>query len=429
MSYENPQAALLAMCLADPKALEKSMSRGVRGSTFAASEHREIFEALVSAERAGKPTSARFIAAALPKYRDLILSLREGAHIAINPEYFIDETLAQVWQFDAAIKLHDLIRLVRQRKPFGELGPIKAAISQAVDLLLGGIDGGATGPKTVASVLQRELDKMQVEVLALRYGKAPGIPTGITALDKITSGGLKRGSVNVFAARTGMGKTTLALNIAHHAACQGHAVCYFTVEMPAGQLARKLLSLIAVIKGRKLTTSDLTEAEIDRLHDAVNSLHARPIWIDDSFKSSYEALEMSCRKLKRQGGLDVIVVDYVQQLTLEGRHLTKVNLVTEVSHRIKQLALELDVAIISIAQFNRDAEKDGGEPSIWQVKDSGAIEQDADLGVCLFRDDRDRYWLKVDKNRWGKDRMKFLIDADLSVNAFRNANINLPEDF
>ncbi len=429
MSFENPQAELLGMCLADPKALEKAMARGVKLDTFLDADHRDIFEAVLAAEKSGRPTKARFIAAALPRLRDQILALREGAHVSLNPEYFIDETLAQVWQQDATHKLNDLLRQIRMRRPFADVSPIKAAISQAMDLLLGGIDGATSGAKTVAAVLGTELEKMELEIIAHREGKVAGIPTGIAALDKITSGGLKRGSVNVFAARTGMGKTTLALNLAHHAACQGFAVCYFTVEMPAGQLARKLLSLISTIKGRKIMTGELSENEMDKMQAAVRELHARPIWIDDSFRASYEMFELSCRKLKRAGNLDVLVVDYIQQLTLEGRHQIKVQVVSEVSHRLKQLAIELDVAVISLAQFNRDAEKDGGEPAIWQVKDSGAIEQDADLGVCLFRDEKDRYWLKVDKNRWGKDRMKFLIDADLSVNIFRDANINLPEDF
>lgn len=226
-----------------------------------------------------------------------------------------------------------------------------------------------------------------------------------------------------------MGKTTMALNIAHHVAMHGFGVCYFTVEMPAGQLARKLLSLVGEIKGSRVMTGTLGQPEFDRLWAAQKALYSAPLWIDDTFRASFEAFEISCRRLKRQAPLDLVVIDYIQQLSIEGgRFQTKQQAVTEISHKVKQLALELDFAVLSLAQFNRDAEKNEGEPCLWQIKDSGAIEQDADLGVCLFRDERDQFWLKIDKNRWGKDRVKFPIDVDLSMNLFRNASIN-PEAF
>ena len=429
MISESPHAALLGMCLADPKAFERSLARGVTVEMFPDPEHREIFQAMLEAERSGRRVSVRSLAVGLPHLVVKLTALRESAHVTIEPDYFVAEILARVWAQDAAFKLHELKQLVLARKAFSDVSGIKATLSQSLDQLLRGVDGSSAGPRHVTEILDVELLKMEQEILAQDNGKLAGIPTGITVLDRLTSGGLKRGSVNVFAARTGMGKTTLALNLAHHAACEGFAVCYFTVEMPAGQLTRKLLSLVSAIKGRKLTAGDLTDEERDRLCFAASALHKRPIWIDDSFKARFEAFELSCRKLKRQGHLDVLVVDYVQQLTLEGRYQTKTALVTEVSYRLKQLALELDVAVISLAQFNRNAEAQGGEPSIWQVKDSGAIEQDADLGVCLYRDANDKYMLKVDKNRWGRDRVKFPIDADLSVNAFRNLNLNLPEEY
>lgn len=429
MSFENPAAELVAMCLVSPENLSRVLSRGIKSTSFADAELRQIFSALEEADRAGRSTKAPSIAIALPHLAARITELRANAHVGLDTDYFVDELLAQIWHSEALRGLYDLQRLAKLRRPFEDTSRLKAAISDTVDTILRGVDGSKTGPRTMTDVLESELAKLEAEIVTARDGRVVGIPTGILALDQLTSGGLKRGSVNVFAARTGIGKTTLALNLAHHAAAAGHAVCYFTVEMPAGQLARKLLSLVAAIKGRKLTTGDLSDDEIDKLHYAVSELHKVPIWIDDSFKASFESFEFSCRKLKRQGKLDVIVVDYIQQLTLSGRHQTKQAVVTEVSHRLKQLAISLDVTAIVLAQFNRDAEKEGAEPSIWQVKDSGAIEQDCDLGVCLFRDEKETYWLKVDKNRWGKDRVKFPIQVDLSVNAFKNANIRIPEDW
>lgn len=420
----DPQPSLLGLCLADPKALEYAISRGVTAESFRDHGHQLLFRTMVEAERRGKPTSSAAMGIALPKMRDEIKTLREGAHVAVNASYFVDEVLAQVWQEEASYRLNDLLRLASSRKAYEDVGPTKARIREALDLLLAGADGSKAGPKAIGDVIAVEMEKLEQEILDQRAGKVPGIPTGITALDKLTSGGIKRGSVNVFAARTGMGKTTLALNMAHHAAVSGFSVCYFTVEMPAGQLARKLISLVSAIRATQIMSGLLSEAELDRLQHSVFDLHKRPIWIDDTFRASFESFEFSCRKLKRQGRLDVVVVDYIQQLTISGRFQTKHAVVSEVSHRLKQLAIELDVAVIALAQFNRDAERDGGEPSIWQVKDSGSIEQDADLGVCLFRDDHEQFFLKVDKNRWGRDRVKFLIDADLAVSAFRNASIN-----
>lgn len=428
MISESPHADLLAMCLADAKALELALARGVAADAFPAPSHRMIFQAIAEAERAGRSTRPAAIALALPEHKGEILALRREAHVGLNADYFVDEVLTQMWQRDSHARLVALARSFQARQPFQDTAALRGEISEALNALLGSPTGSDSGPQRVADVLQAELEKMEREILDARSGKTVGIPTGIDYLDALTSGGLKRGSVNVFAARTGVGKTTLALNLAHHAATQGFATCYFTVEMPAGQLARKLLSALSRIRGRKLTTGALNDDDMDRLQFAVRDLYPRPIWFDDSFKTRFEQFELSCRKLKRQGGLDVVVVDYIQQLTIQGRYPTKQALLTEVSHRVKQLAIDLDIAVIALAQFNREAEKADGEPSLWQVKDSGAIEQDADLGVCLYRDKQENYWLKVDKNRWGKDRVRFPIVANLALNSFSNAALNLPTE-
>jgi replicative DNA helicase len=312
------------------------------------------------------------------------------------------------------------------RKPFAPIDGAKAELLDALNFALMHPTSTATGPKRIADVLTEEITKIERD---RETGRADGIPTGIRVVDLITSGGLKRGSVNVFAARTGVGKTTLALNMAKNIAASGFPVCYFTVEMPAGQLARKLLSCVGEVRGSRVMSGKLEPIECDRLLDAATKLHKAPLWIDDTFMARFENFETACRRLKRQQGLEVVVIDYIQQLGMEGRFFSKQQLVTEVSHRVKQLALELELVVISLAQFNRDAEKLEGEPSIWHVKDSGAIEQDADLGVCLYRDVDGTFWLKFDKNRWGPDRNKFPIGADLAFNVFRDLDVKVQESF
>tara|TARA_R110000868_G_scaffold9394_5_gene46932 strand:- start:3428 stop:4705 length:1278 start_codon:yes stop_codon:yes gene_type:complete len=423
----NAQLALLGICLRDPKTFDLALARGVTVDCFDAQEHAEIFQTMLGLEKEGKPVDLVSIAGAKPSLLETVKAIRVWAPVAQSAEPFIDELLNNRWRRQAMAALVEANRVLAASKPHEPVERDREAITEALSKILTTTSALASGPKKISTVLETELPRIEHDH---ESGLSRGIPTGIEVVDRITSGGLKRGSVNVFAARTGVGKTTLALNIAHNVASKGYGVCYFTVEMPAGQLARKLLSMVGKISGSRVMSGELSSDEFDKLWAAQKELYISPLWIDDTFQASFEAFEMSCRRLKRTSKLDMVVIDYIQQLSLAGRYFSKQQLITDVSHKVKQLALELDIAVLSLAQFNRDAEKDGGEPSIWQIKDSGAIEQDADLGVCLFKDDRDGFWLKFDKNRWGKDRKKFPIDADLSTNTFSNAKMFLtPEMF
>lgn len=281
------------------------------------------------------------------------------------------------------------------------------------------------GPVRLDKVFEEELGQLETDVDNFRAGVIPGISTGFSVLDTITAGGLRRTGISLIAARTGVGKTALALNIMRNAAEKGFTCGYWTVEMTAGQLARRLWAMSSGIKGTKLMVGNLSDEEIDRLFGAAQLFPRDLIYIDDSFATKFEVFEAAVRELKAKGKLDLVVVDYIQQLTLSGRHGSRREMLQEISHRLKQLAIELDIAVVALAQFNREAEKSEEEPALWQVKDSGALEQDADLGVCLFRDSEGTFYLKIDKNRWGPDKQRFVVDADLSISRFKNANINL----
>lgn len=420
MTYDASHA-FIGLCLREPKNFERALARGLTLDCFSHEEHAQVFVAMLDAEKSGAGTDAASLAMARPKLAETLMRIRANAPVVQAAEAYVDELLVERWRGVAMATLAEISGELVRRKPFESVDGIKGRAADLLNHLLSNPGAASIGPKKLGDVLDNELKRIELDH---ETGQGEGIPTGIRVIDKLTSGGMKRGSVNVFAARTGVGKTTLALNIAHHVASLGKGVCYFTVEMPAGQLARKLLSLVGQVKGTRVMTGQLTPPEFDQLWAAHRSLYASPFWIDDTFRASFESFELACRRLKRQGALDLVVIDYVQQLTVAGRFQSKQQELTEVSQRVKQLALELNIAVLSLAQFNREAERQEGEPSLWQIKDSGAIEQDADLGVCLFREG-ETYWLKVDKNRWGKDRMKFPVEADLSLNVFRDAALNM----
>ncbi len=280
------------------------------------------------------------------------------------------------------------------------------------------------GPKKIDAALHDLLPVIEQRVIDRRDGKVPGISTGFAVLDLVTGGGFFPGTVNVAAARTGRGKSTLAVNFLHTAAMAGYAAAYFTVEMPTSEILQKLLSLSAGINGTAIRIGELSEGELDKLMEAQRRLYPKQIWFDDSTGASFEALEAACRKLKRQGPLDLVVIDYIQQFTLEGRWKSTHEHLTALSHRLKQLALKEGIAVVALAQLNREAEKSETQPDVWHIKDSGAIEQDADLVLLIHGLDKGTQ-LFVGKNRNGKDRFAFPVEANLAFNAFKNLNLNL----
>ena len=229
------------------------------------------------------------------------------------------------------------------------------------------------------------------DVLQTRYaagGSVTGLPTGYTDFDEMTAG-LQPTDLLILAARPAMGKTTLALNIAEYAAIKSKkAVAVFSMEMSASQLALRLISSNGRVNAQRLRSGQLEDEDWSRVTSAIRMLKEAKIFIDDTPGLSPDALRAKARRLKREHDLGLIVVDYLQLMAVPGNQENRATEISEISRSLKHLAKELNVPVIALSQLNRSLETRADKrPVMADLRESGAIEQDADVIVFIYRDD------------------------------------------
>jgi replicative DNA helicase len=245
----------------------------------------------------------------------------------------------------------------------------------------------SSGFSPLRQLLHSAYDRL--DYLHQHRGEISGVPTGFKDLDALTTG-LQKSDLVIIAARPSIGKTSLALNFAEHAAVmRGRTVGIFSLEMSKEQLVLRLLSSRAGIDSQRLRTGFLEEMDFTRLAPAMNELAEAPMFIDDTPNISTMELRTKARRLQAESGLDMVIVDYLQlmQSTVMSRDANRVQEVSEISRGLKALAKELDVPVVALSQLSRQPEmRESKEPRLSDLRESGSIEQDADLVLFLWRD-------------------------------------------
>lgn len=243
-----------------------------------------------------------------------------------------------------------------------------------------------TGFQSVKEILPATVDRL--DSLHQNPGQLTGVATGFTDLDRMTTG-LQPGDLVVIAGRPSMGKTTLAINIAENAAIgskKGTAI--FSMEMPAQQLAFRMISSLGRVDQTHLRTGNFPDEDWSRINTAVQLMSEAPIYIDDTPGLSPTEIRARARRLQREHGLDLIVVDYLQLMQVEGTKENRATEISEISRGLKALAKELELPVIALSQLNRSVEqRTDKRPVMSDLRESGAIEQDADLIVFIYREE------------------------------------------
>jgi replicative DNA helicase len=383
--------------------------------------HEKIFEIAASLVRAGKIASPVTIKTFMPPETDIaglnpsqyLARLAAEATTIINAEDYgrsiydlatrrdlirIGEDIVNV-AFDAPVELSPQDQINDAERRLYELAEI------------GRYDGGF--------LRFSEALKDAVDLASKAYqreGGLSGIATSLTDLDQLM-GGLQRSDLIVVAGRPGMGKTALATNIAYSIAEQyqgepkpdgsietvsGGIVGFFSLEMSAEQLATRIISEQSEIASSRIRRGDISEQDFNKLAGAAQHMQAVPLYIDDTGGISIAQLVARARRLKRQRGLDVMVVDYLQLLAGSKRAGdNRVQEVTEITTGLKALAKELNVPVIAISQLSRQVEsRDDKRPQLSDLRESGSIEQDADVVLFVFREE---YYLKNREPKPGTD--------------------------
>lgn len=258
---------------------------------------------------------------------------------------------------DTEKKVFDIV----QRRNAGEFVPIQQVVMNALDM---------------------------IEKAAKNKGAITGVPTGFTDLDYSTAG-FQPSDLILIAARPSMGKTAFALNIALHAAlkCQ-KSVAVFSLEMSKEQLVNRLFAMESKVNSQNLRTGNLSDKEWDKLMEGAIEVGKSKLIIDDTGSISISELRSKCRKFKLEHGLDMIMIDYLQLMTGNGKTDSRQQEVSDISRSLKALARELNVPVIALSQLSRKVEeRPDHRPMMSDLRESGAIEQDADVVMFIYRDD------------------------------------------
>ena len=276
---------------------------------------------------------------------------------------------------------------------------IEAAEKQLFSLAERG--AGAQGFQTFNTALAQS-----IRTAALAYqrdGKIAGVPTGLSEIDRML-GGLHKSDLVILAARPSMGKTALATNIAYHAAkvCkrsmgpngqmktdEGGVVGFFSLEMSSDQLASRVLADVSGLPSDKMRRGDLTQHDYEQIREAAATMESLPLYIDDMGGISISQLAARARRLQRTVGLDLLIIDYLQLITPAGNRRSdgRVQEVTEITKSLKALAKELHIPILALSQLSRAVEsREDKRPQLSDLRESGSIEQDADVVMFIYRE-------------------------------------------
>lgn len=243
-----------------------------------------------------------------------------------------------------------------------------------------------TGYQSLTSLVVKA--QKEIEAVSQRGSDMTGVPTGFVGLDKITNG-WQPSDLVIMAARPGMGKTAFTLSLAKNAAEAGKGIAFFSLEMANVQLVQRLISMEAEINSSKLRSGRLEEFEWRKLHSAVEKLAQLPIYIDDTPGINIFELRAKCRRLKQNHQISMIIIDYLQLMagSPTDKRGNREQEISSISRALKGLAKELHVPVIALSQLSRAVESRGGDkrPQLSDLRESGAIEQDADIVTFIYR--------------------------------------------
>lgn len=265
--------------------------------------------------------------------------------------------------------------------------------------------------RKAGDVFGETIDK--IEKIQERGSTITGVRSLFSALDNMTTG-FQRGDLIILAARPSVGKTAFALNVALNAASvSSDAVAIFSLEMPSEQLATRMLAIKSEVQIQKLRTGKLDDNEWSLIHESVQELKRQKLYIDDTPGIKINDIFAKCRKLKNDHGLSLVIIDYMQLILSSGRIESRQQEVSEISRRLKALARELDVPVIALSQLSRAVEqRNDKRPMLSDLRESGSIEQDADLVMFLYRDE---YYQKEEEKSAEKR-----VEVELSLAKHRN---------
>lgn len=370
---------------------KEAATEEVRSEDFYKPAHRKIFDVIMELSKRGEPTDLLLVDNALRN---------KGEHEAVGGAAYLAEILNHT-PTGANVKHH--ARIVREKALLRRIINVgQEIVQQAYDnefeevgsfidsaekkILEVAEDRKAEGLSSAGEIVSDSIKK--IEALAIKKASLTGISSGFTDLDRMTAG-FQPEELIIIAARPSMGKTAFSLNIATHAAIrQKKTVAYFSIEMGKSQMMMRVLASESQLNMSDMRLGRIADGAWQKLFQTANAVAESPLYIDDTSGISPFEIRSKVRRLKAQKGLDLIMVDYLQIMDLKQKVESRERAVSEISKTLKQIAKEFKVPVVALAQLNRSVEgRSDRRPMLSDLRESGSIEQDADVIMMLYRED------------------------------------------
>ena len=395
------EQSVLGAMLASPDAVSDVVEL-IESRDFYRPSNGQIYDAIVALATKGEPADAITVAAELDRRGQLarvggpayLAGLVGNVLVAANASYY-----AEIVRDKAVLR-----RLVEASLRIAQLGyqgqgDVHDIVDQAQQVVY---DVSAAGGSDDYQSLRVLMDSTFDDIDAIRShgGSLNGVPTGFAELDKLTNG-LHAGQMVIVAARPGVGKSTLGLDIARSAAITNQmTTAFFSLEMTKTELVMRLLSAEATVPLNNIRTGDMSEEDYQRIVHVAGDVSNAPLFIDDSPNLSMMQIRSKARRLKQSHDLKLVIIDYMQLMSSGKRVESRQLEVSEFSRQVKLMAKELDIPVVALSQLNRGpesrgSEKEGnnngttpkGRPQLSDLRESGSLEQDADVVILLYRED------------------------------------------
>ena len=397
MSRELPHSneaeqSLLGAMMIYPSVAAIAYDQGLEAKDFYLDIHKRIYTAMQDISDAGKPIDVTTLVSRLQDLEqlnlvggaDYIIKLSDTAISSANSSYYIDIIKSRA----------HLRRLIETAELIAEEGFDTASdLDEVMDKAEREILNVTRSRRATDFKSSRDVvSNVMQELMKLRSmeGHITGVKTGYTDLDRVTNG-FQRGDLIILAARPAMGKTAFALNLALNASFYNSgAIAIFSLEMPAEALMKRILSAKSAVESSKLRSGNIRDDEFNKLNEAANELMATKLFVDDSSNVKISEVFSKCRKLRSEHGLDLVVIDYLQLISGSRRSSgdNRQQEISEISRSLKGLAREMECPVIALSQLSRSVEtRPDKHPMLSDLRESGAIEQDADIVMFLYRDE------------------------------------------
>ncbi|MBR5049216.1 MAG: replicative DNA helicase [Erysipelotrichaceae bacterium] len=381
------EQALLGSLLLYPQTADLVYEEGIEPEDFFSDKNRRIYREIQQLYREKKPIDVTTLITRLTDKQQIsavggaeyFSYLTDVAISSTNSEYYIsiikDKSLLR-----QMIEVTENIRMKCMEEQYDPMSVLNEAESQISKISQSRRTSDFTSSKTTFDDVIKRLNEVA------QSGVMTGVPSGYDHLDNITNG-FQKGNLIILAARPAVGKTALALNIAANAACTNRTVALFSLEMPYIDLGNRMLSAKSTVDSQKIRTGRyLTNDDWARVDEAKSIMEKTALFIDDSTGIKVNDIMAKCRKLQSEHGLDLVIIDYLQLIdAANSRSDNRAQEVSEISRALKQMARELNVPVIALSQLSRKSEESNREPILSDLRESGAIEQDADIVMFIHR--------------------------------------------